>query len=487
MIKYILALLALMCLICPALADSATSNVTPIRISQGDPVYLGETVDISAVAGWASYFAYTDGYSEPTDDATIVTIKTPDTKQGYYNYYIDPSIFENRLGRWYTWYGKFEPAGNMLAFNVIAGTRPVINATNTTNVTPNVTEIIPMQPTPLLPEVRVADYLLARGDSLFVDTPGGGKVWIFGTNSGLYDIESKSDNITISSEQLQGLEPGTYTLLLQTAGKNGQFDVRYANDSIQWSDKWNGIKSVSISGLQPILASGIVQDTLGKTDDNYIVLRLIVELTQVRVDKIDERGLTDEEFLTVKESGLVTWYDVRGYSNLANNTPLKVYLDKEDHVKDRKAYTFDSVTSRTSVGNRSVFQCIIPMVWDKIAVGMHTITIVAPDGAFSNYDFYVSEMPADSYRPNATLKYVEGRNPYVPPVYINTTVTVEVTKEVIKEVIKEVPPPQESVDAAQKKAVAEVVGFYASIFIVLALISGIGYYMTSVYRRAKRL
>jgi hypothetical protein len=127
------------------------------------------------------------------------------------------------------------------------------------------------------------------------------------------------------------------------------------------------------------------------------------------------------------------------------------------------------------------------MVWDKLAVGMHTITVVAPDGAFTNSDFYVSEMPADSYRPNATLKYVEDRNPYVPPVYINTTVTVEVTKEVIKEVRVEVPPPVEVVEAAQRKAVAETAGFYASMFIAIALMIGIGYYMTTVYKRARRL
>src|SRR5574344_313861 len=109
--KYLFAILAL-CLIGSAMAaenesyvivDEPIADPTPVPtpvpyISQGDTVYVGDTVDLSGVLAPYPGMAYWDGF-DMYDSVPRYNLTMPDNKRSYYKFYIDPEIFGNRLGR----------------------------------------------------------------------------------------------------------------------------------------------------------------------------------------------------------------------------------------------------------------------------------------------------------------------------------------------------------------------------------------------------
>jgi hypothetical protein len=137
-----------------------------------------------------------------------------------------------------------------------------------------------------------------------------------------------------------------------------------------------------------------------------------------------------------------------------------------------------------------VFQVYVPLVWDDIKSGTtHTITVSGPHGTSTDASFPVGEMPADSYRPNASLKFIGDRNPWVPT---PTPVIVKVieTQIVQKIMTVTVTPSEAVVYAQQEKAMQEanktVWVTAAMVFIAILIIAGVGLYARSVYRRAKQ-
>lgn len=500
----VLTLCLLTLLVFPALAGNATQEnttasvavpvypvVAPYRISQGDTVYLNDTVDISGVVGWGEQIVWCGGYRACDEGDTPFAINLPTTKQGYYNFYIDPQLFRDHTGNWYQWYGHYEPSGNLISFKVAAmyrnSTMTYSNGTvvNLSVGVSNATEETPIKST-ILPEIPVTDYLLAVGDPLFVDTQGPGKVWIFGRVDSLYDVETIGNNLTIPAKEFASFETGDYSMLIQTAGKNGEYDVRFKDGSIQWSDKWNGVKSYSTAGIQPKLVVGKLQDIIGKTDDKYTIVDLEVQAPTLTVIRMDEVGLGSREIEFRDEPGLVTFYDVRGYSNLMNGTKLNAYLDKKDHnSREIKYFTFPAEVVKTAPGNQSMYQVMVPIIWDKMTPGvMHTITVEGPFGTKVYADFPVEVMPADSFRPNATLKYSGSRNPWVAPTVINNTITVKETVKVVERVTVPVTPAPEVVYAQQKKALDDTVTFWGLILVGLIVVIAGGWYIVRVYRRA---
>ena len=119
----LIAAILLVSLFVPVHAENVTGNITgnftdnttviaPINQSfipylyQGDTAYVGTYVDISGVAPPYPSLAYWDGFdmynSVPSYNYTL-----PDSKKGYYLFYIDPEIFANRTGWWYKYNGEF--------------------------------------------------------------------------------------------------------------------------------------------------------------------------------------------------------------------------------------------------------------------------------------------------------------------------------------------------------------------------------------------
>jgi hypothetical protein len=378
-------------------------NVSPIisYIYQGDKVQLNSTIDISGVVPPYPALAYWDGY-DMYDSVPTYNLSMPDRKIGYYNFWIDPEIFGNRTGKWYKYNGKFEPQGNNLAFVVSQN-----KYSNYTTRYPNgtlieVSDIIQnatiehkaIPEPPLLPERHESDYIVAKGDPV-IWPDGGYRLWVFGRIDGIYDHRS---NI-ISTKDVESLENGRYTVAVHTAGNNTIYEATYSNNTLY--PAFYGKKPITTFGLNPALVLSNLKSMLQGSDDNLYEYNLEVDIPYITIRQADE----------VIKDGL-DYMDVRGYTNVANGTEITVSLDD----KYMKEFSGKSVAIRTSPGNLSYYRVYVPFDWDELAADArnHTLTARTAIGGWSEKDFKVSILPPDSYKPNASLKYIEDRNPFVP-------------------------------------------------------------------------
>jgi hypothetical protein len=176
--------------------------------------------------------------------------------------------------------------------------------------------------------------------------------------------------------------------------------------------------------------------------------------------------------------------DIRGYTNVANGTPITVTLDEKNFV-DYKAST---TAVRTSPGNLSYYRAYVPLDYENLAANAMNHTLIARTdiGGSIQKDFKISTMPADSFRPNATLKYIEGRNPFV-PTPTPEVITVVKTQIVTQTITVPVTPSNETVYEQQKKAQEDVtynwVTLAVTALVALIVLIGVGLYALMVWRR----
>jgi len=412
------------------------------RITQGETVYINDTVDISGVVGWpgsdgeykiAWYGSYETAYSPyDQDPAYILTLpgryRSTDHESQYW-YYFSPEVFQQRTGYWYQFTSNAskergdESAGNLRAFYVKSTYRPVFNSTSNQTEgsyeSGNYTKTV-IKPAPLLPERRVADYVAARGQA--ISWPAGGyRLWMFGRVNGVYD---NRDNV-ITAEQVQTLEPGRYTMMVHVPGNNSIFEASI--DGKRILPGLYGRQPIDITGKLPPAVMADLKGILAGTDDSLFEYTVDLQEPYITIERADELYLMNRTVL-----------DVRGYTNVANGTPITVSMNEgKTYYKFIPLWTAKTEAVRDSPGNLSQYRAYVPVDWDNLAANAmnHTLTAKTAIGGSMQKDFKISIMPADSFKPNATLKYIEGRNPFEPtPTPEIRTVTVVQTVKVIQTV-----------------------------------------------------
>ena len=468
------------------------------RIAQGQRVHVNDTIDISGMGINMEGVAWYGKYGEYTDPQYIREFTPYPIDQ--YDFWLDPVIFKDRPGMWYQYDGTnaTEKNGNTAAFYVIdssiqevPGNLLLPNVTET-NVSPVIT------PAPILPEVYVSDYLLAIGDPLRIETGGPAKIWIFGRVDKLYDVEVSGVNVTgisLPASDFTNFEPGHYQLLIQQKGRNGAYDVRYLNNSIQYIDGWNGIKSEDLSGIQPMLALDRVQAMIAKTDDLSAVYDIEIQRPSITINSMDEVPIGTRASEFVGQPGLVTLMQVRGYSNTVMGSTISVVLDKDNKVPhDIKITTQDTKVVRNSIGDMGMYEVDVPMIWDDLALtttaeSMHVMTATGPFGERADANVPVEEMPADSFRPNASLKYIGEENPFHPNLTTAPPVTILVPEPgPTQTIIVTITPSPQEIDAAAKVKVDAQNEFWmevGAVAVALIAITGIGWWVLSAWRRSK--
>jgi hypothetical protein len=505
MAVYLIAIAILLGIGCAFIVSPAHADAP--RIMQGDTVYLNGTYDISGVIGWGSrigdydYIAYCYGndcydYGSPYLLQLPPKARTPGMPSQY-NYYIDPAIFSNKIGWWFQYDATDKAAhGNTYAFKVVgtyASDYMTLQNGTVINQSDWKVEDVMGVVTPknvILPERAVSDYLLARGDAFSLNDNTTEKVWIFGRVSSLYDYTNEWGNYTFNGTVTSYLEPGSYHIIKQYPGKNGEFDVRYYSDMLQWRSGWTCVNQENINGIQPKLAKDNIIRAITNTDDTYVLEELEVQDPAITISGFDEVPMHTnysryEEYRL--EPGLVSLFDVRGYSNLAPGTPVTVTLDENRHTpSDMRFFTFNATIERELLGNMSYYQVYIPIVWDKMALGMHNLKVAGPLGASMYYDFPISVLPADSFKPNATVKYAGDRNPWVPTPTPEVQITIIEKKVVVTQtVLVPVTPAVEVVKAQQDEVITEKVILIAEGIVVLIILILISLYVISVIKRAR--
>jgi hypothetical protein len=474
-----LALVIISVIFPQAFADNVTINQSyavvdqpiypyhePYRIEQGDDVYVNDTIDISG-QGWGSGIAWYGKYQE-YDLPQYIYQFTP-YKHDVQNFYLDPAIFAGKSGVWYQYYGNnTERNGNLEAFRVVNAYR------NSTWTFPNGTTVelsqgisndtieAPLPKQSVLPEVWVSDYVVAHGDPLPTNFS---KLWVFGRVDSIYN-----SNGNLTTAQILSLEDGSYKMVSHEAGINTIFEVGYDAATKTFTSPWKNVQDVSIYGSQPMLDIDRFYSMIRGTDDKIQTYNLDIEEPGVSVVSIDEVDV-GSRIPIAWEPGM-TLLDVRGYSNVQNDTTITVVMDPDiQTVRTLKANTWPTKAIRTSPGNKSMYQVYIPINKNQMPNGMHTILVTTAIGGSMRYDFPISELPADSYVPNATLKYIGDENPWKPNLTVLPPIIVVQTQVIEKTIIKEVPPSNETVYEQQKKALDDKI--MESLITVVEVIVGL--------------
>lgn len=451
-------------------------------IHQGDVVYVGDVIDVSGVVPPYEYLAYWDGF-DMYDEEPDYKIELAFEKKGYWEFYLDPDVFERRTGWWYKYDDKFEPQGNNKAFKVLP--RVMKNSTMTfpNGTVINQSELLPtnytvhsIQPEPLLPERHVADYVVARGDG--ANITGEGQVWIFGRKDGIYDHAG-----LFSAQELDALESGTYQVAIIEPGSNTIYEARWDDTNKTINPGLYGKEPIDAAGMSAPVVYAKLNEMLAGTDDILTEYKMELDFPYITINRADELYINDRTVL-----------DIRGYTNAANNTEITVVLDeKTTYYKDVAKQTVKTNAVRTSPGNLSYYRALLPIDYDNLAADArnHTLEARTALGGKVQADFKISVMPADSFKPNASLKYIENRNPFVPtPTPEKVEVIVERTVEVPKPY--PVTPSNEQVKAQQDEVISEKIDGYIGLgltvfaiaVVALVFIGGVLYFR-SVRRRVK--
>lgn len=477
-------------------------------ITQGEVVYVGDTVDISGVVPPYPQLAYWDGH-DMYDSAPSYNFTMSDYKRDYYKFNISSEVFGNRLGNWYKYSGVFEPRGNNIAF--VVKSKPMTNYTMTLqngtvlNLTSihNVTYTPYVMPKPtILPEKHIADYLVTREESFNISVDDTSAVWVFNgrNNDILYSKNNTALEVIFDQSTIQNIEPGEYKIVIQSIGNfsNG-LDVIYDqhNSIIKWFDRENfKVHQIDATNLEPESAITLFKQIFPHVPDQYQIKKLAVqepEITIVSMDKLYSAN-AKEYFHDIDMIGNVTLMDVRGYTNVLPGTNITVTLDetKTDPRLISKTATFRGKAEGEYLGDMRQYRIYVPLYWDSLSIGVHTLTARTEKGGVMYADFVVSELPEDSYVPEAKLRYVEDRNPWVPTPTPEVVKVVE-TREVIKPIEVPVTPSPEQVAEAQRKISEEEwnknVALAAIVIVcgIVLIISAFGIkYLVSVYRRVKK-
>jgi len=453
----------------------------PYRLDhQGQTVYINDTIDIYGY-GWGTGVAWYGRYGEYNLPQYVKSLTG--YKKDAINFWLDPSIFSGRGGMWYQFYDNTtENNGNLELFYLVEGYRnkSITLANGTTNFEnisiSNVT--VPVKiPDFILQDIHVTDYLVSRNDSLNTRFE---KMWLFGRVNGLYNV---SGNLSISQVNL--LEPGQYKLTSHKSGKNTIFEVGYDNTTETLTTPWRNIEPINIAGIQPRLVLPRFETIIAKTDDEIVTYDMEVQEPSLTINRMDEIAVGGN--IPVAFGIDTTVLDVRGYTNAKAGTKISAIIDPDKQTaRTVNASTYTTITEGSDLGGLRYYRVYLPIIKKEMPNGIHTLKVTSQIGGVAYADFMISELPADSYVPNATLKYIGDRNPWIPtPTPITITNVVEKTV-VVKETIVvkvNVTPSQESVNAAVSDYWT---GILKMVLIALGTIVFVGYLASIIYRGRKR-
>jgi hypothetical protein len=332
------------------------------------------------------------------------------------------------------------------------------------------------------------DYQIAYGDPFSVTVnekymPA--RLWVFGRIDAFYNRSYPTSKILVTSEDMQKLETGTYTILVQNPGKNAIFEAGYAKTvtDVKTTEElvspWAAVDPINIYGSQPRLVLTEFRKMITGTDDPLTEYRLEVAHPVIDMVSVDETYSEGKDVL-----------DIRGYTNVAKGTEITFVMDKERQIPQTlRANTHMELVREEAPNQWRYFQIFIPIDYNNTIVGQHQITASTPQGATQTIPFYVYDLPEGQEIPNQTIKYVSG-NQFIPPVIVTVTIPIPGPTQIVT---VKVTPPNEQVYAQQKLAEdkkweekkAEYISWAMTACGGLFLI-GITWYGSSVVKRARR-
>lgn len=468
-------------------------------ILQGGAVVPGSYVDVSGCVGWSGEIAWYgqsgDLESNPQFVYTLPTKRNAIINTTFYvdpnaYFYVDPAIFGQRLGMWYQFYGNDTGIehGNLQAFNVVTEL-PKVNGTPVSS-----TPVPTPTPIPVIvqPKRYDTDYQIAYGDPLSIvvnNKTMPARLWVFGRIDSVYNKTFPTSVVSLSRTEIQNLETGSYTVIVQNPGKNAVFELGYSKivSDVKTVEELVGtpctlsgctVTRTNIYGFQPRMVMTEFRKMIKSTDDPITEYRIEVVHPTIDITSIDETYWEGKDVL-----------DIRGYTNVAKDTPIAFVMDKDKQTeKTLPTETYMESVKQDAPNKWGYFQVRIPIDYEEIPVGQHEITATVPQGATQTVPFYVYDLPEGQEVPNETVKYVAGDlfRPTPTPERIVETITVIETQTIFVPVT----PNDEQVYLAQKRASDANWKYWMTtlglVLVVGTMVSLGSWYMWGVIKRARR-
>lgn len=231
--------------------------------------------------------------------------------------------------------------------------------------------------------VKGPDILLARGDPLdYYTNETDIWYWLFGPVYEpaplMYGLHNDPNSSTILNESMsQSLTPGDYNILIQSAGNNSVREVYYESgvtaNGTPWKNldsPWKKVKAVSVDGLMPQMVMQRLLKLGNDTefsDDKFLNFSMSVQDPMIRITDVYE---TDNDELYI-----------HGLTNAPSGSNVTLILDPDNQVtaKDRKRNSVN-VTATGEVNALRQFTGYLPLRWDELSIGMHTVRAINNQG-----------------------------------------------------------------------------------------------------------
>lgn len=388
-----------------------------IQVSQGDIVYMNETVDISQAASWPSYQIVWCSVSnfdcDPPDQIIDASNKSLE------EFYVDPAVM--RIGTYYRWDGMWHPAENAVAFTVRPGKRPKASAYVNTSEQP--AAITKTQDGPF-------HYVIARGDTPEVYTFLQNQsvpchLWIFSNTMNSYNLPMQSEANRYSYQfnkfETLAMSTGDYAGYIQCEGKNELQEI-FINgvylDTPYDDNKVPDVPLVTWNLLNTKRQFDELAKSMPRFDDELIPITISVVDPTTTITDVEQ----DEKKLYI--SGSTTW---------GNNTAITLRLDPDNYVlkRDIELHTWQAYATG-SIDTPRTFATALSLDKEELFIGMHEITSTVEskgDIALSSFNFRVSDvmvMPTPTPEPK---RMIYGKDWEEIPIKVVPTPTVEVTVE----------------------------------------------------------
>lgn len=363
-----IVVMVLACICAIALLSGIASAV---QISQGDYVYMGETVDVSMAAAWPSFqicWCAPNNYDCDPPDQVI------DVESNMEKFYVDPSVM--KYGYYYRWDGAWHPAEYAVAFKVMRGTRPVV--ANTTNETAlNATSDNPIIEGPFY-------YLIARGDSPKVYTvlnrTDTATLWIFSdTLRSLNLAMSREGNtyyIELGDDLTYAIGTGEYEGYIQLNGKNEMQDIFLARDMLDTIYDNRKVPDVPLItwNLGKVKEQFDELKSSFKCDDEFIPVKMSVHDPDITITDVEQ------EDTKITLHGVTTW---------DNTTKITVKLDPDNYAlsNEIRAHTWQTYPEGT-IDQKREFTTALNIEKENLWVGAHDIQMnVTKNGMTASMDY----------------------------------------------------------------------------------------------------
>jgi hypothetical protein len=415
-------------------------NITVRRIDQGGCVVPGETIDIAGIGWYTGYIAYFDQYrtmkTEGLNATKIYEIKPWELR----HYYVDPTLFKDYPGWWYSHYETVE-SGNSQLFkinatcNVTPPTRPEVVENKTILITGGI-KLPPKY-------IEGISFILSRNATTKLGADNRTHWWLFGNyDMKQYDVPVDPNNlITFSRMFTNSISTGQYTLVFVDPGANNITEETYDRDLNAVSSPFRDVAETSLNSTsQEVQLAALAKMVNKSIDDKYTMMRIEVQDPMVEVRQLDT-GTTVDGMNTAT---------IAGYTNVNPGSIVTIEFDKG---------TIDPKLARANTWNTTVDSPYAPnayRTWFKTVlfnpndfrIGTHTLTVTTESGAYANPPITIRRELEGSYQPPSTFQFIDN-NPFIPtptpepappPVVVTVVQTVVQEKIVTQEKIVPIDP-----------------------------------------------